>query len=525
MVTALLAGTGTMAYGQQGPFVPIPAEQIQLQVPPPATPTLRANYIGVSGVNTFWYWVIANYNGGVSPAGNPAVVSGAANLSATNTVVLSWSRPQGAQSFTVVRTTGPNLVSCTSCLLANMTTATNLTDTGGSIGNFNPQNPLVGASAVITINNRDRANPFVTVSGSPGSTVRQVPLVQGTFVAGQAAVWDANGNLVSQVFPSGGLGDPGSNGVVVRTALDTTVARTITAGTNVSVSNGDGVAGNPVINATGGTVNSGADQDLACYQGAGTTVGPCSTAQILFGGVGNIVGATTGAAAMKFGAAGTVLLPPWTFGGDLDTGIFRIGANNFGVALGGVQMASWGGGQTMRVWDQTPTTGSTRIIIKDGAGQSGTLVDFSSASDDVKLGISNGLLIFYDAGSGKTASNGSITNTNDGLQITAGHSNEIYWSFDGQPSAKNHSFSSDFSLRWGNSTTAVSGSDTGFARQAAGVIRVTNGSTGFGRIALDNSTPSAANDACTAQSIWADADFVYVCVASGDIRRVGIATW
>ncbi len=46
----------------------------------------------------------------------------------------------------------------------------------------------------------------------------------------------------------GGLGDPGANGVVVRTALNTTVARTITGTTsNITVTNGDGVAGNPTL--------------------------------------------------------------------------------------------------------------------------------------------------------------------------------------------------------------------------------------------------------------------------------------
>jgi len=46
----------------------------------------------------------------------------------------------------------------------------------------------------------------------------------------------------------GGLGDPGSNGVVVRTGLNLTTARTIQGTANrVSVTNGDGVSGNPTV--------------------------------------------------------------------------------------------------------------------------------------------------------------------------------------------------------------------------------------------------------------------------------------
>lgn len=44
------------------------------------------------------------------------------------------------------------------------------------------------------------------------------------------------------------LGDPGTNGIVVRNGLNTTVARTLTAGSsNVTVTNGSGTGGNPTV--------------------------------------------------------------------------------------------------------------------------------------------------------------------------------------------------------------------------------------------------------------------------------------
>lgn len=46
------------------------------------------------------------------------------------------------------------------------------------------------------------------------------------------------------ITPGGGLGDPGGNGYVVRTALNTTVARIFQNGTAITVTNGSGVAGN-----------------------------------------------------------------------------------------------------------------------------------------------------------------------------------------------------------------------------------------------------------------------------------------
>lgn len=53
---------------------------------------------------------------------------------------------------------------------------------------------------------------------------------------------------VDQTSAGGGLGDPGSNGIVARTALNTTTARTITGtASRVTVTNGDGISGNPTL--------------------------------------------------------------------------------------------------------------------------------------------------------------------------------------------------------------------------------------------------------------------------------------
>lgn len=47
------------------------------------------------------------------------------------------------------------------------------------------------------------------------------------------------------------LGDPGANGLVSRTALGASVARTLAGTSNVSINNGDGVSGNPTIDVGG----------------------------------------------------------------------------------------------------------------------------------------------------------------------------------------------------------------------------------------------------------------------------------
>jgi hypothetical protein len=79
---------------------------------------------------------------------------------------------------------------------------------------------------------------------------------------------------------SGGLADPGSNGIVARTATGTTSARVLTAGPGITVINGDGGSGNPTIslNTAVGLTNASAQADKPwfCNSTTGNTTYVCS---------------------------------------------------------------------------------------------------------------------------------------------------------------------------------------------------------------------------------------------------------
>jgi hypothetical protein len=83
-------------------------------------------------------------------------------------------------------------------------------------------------------------------------------------------------------------------------------------------------------------------------------------------------------------------------------------------------------------------------------------------------------------------------------------------------------------ISWGN-TTNVTGMDVGLARVSAGVVKVTNGSTGDGTISGQlravGAAPAATGSTGTAGDIRYDTDYIYVCTATNTWKRAALATW
>lgn len=80
---------------------------------------------------------------------------------------------------------------------------------------------------------------------------------------------------------------------------------------------------------------------------------------------------------------------------------------------------------------------------------------------------------------------------------------------------------------WTGTSHAYDSADTGISRCAAGVVCIGNGTQGddSARLALDHSTPANSSASCVAHSIWADANYVYVCTATNTIKRAALSTF
>lgn len=188
---------------------------------------------------------------------------------------------------------------------------------------------------------------------------------------------------------------------------------------------------------------------------------------------------------------GTVSLPAYSFNSDNDSGIYRQGTNSVSVAGAGVEVLRVVGGAGH----------GTALQVSSAAAGSGVTLTALSGGTDENLNLStkgNGVIVLTSGavGSARILLR-AVDDSANGLTYGTNGSGLKQWGFI-LNNVQRYSFQEGFatisvSYQWGWSSgnSTAFNPDTGLARAAAGVVRITNGSVGAGGLLLAPSTVTA----------------------------------
>jgi IPT/TIG domain/Repeat of unknown function (DUF5907) len=332
---------------------------------------------------------------GLSSAGNRKYVgTNASGTAGIHSLPATPTASEIALSSTTATATGETNVDGAIATLKNLNTSKQdkiqFKADGNSLGSPGDYNTvdLTGAGVELVSSSNSREVVYSIAADMKSSVydtdqdgvVDEAETIAGLSTAGNNKYVGTNGSGSPGIYslPSAGIADPGSNGLLARTALNSAIARTLTPGSSkVSISNGNGVSGNPTINIV--------EANLALENiGGSISITQIPNNLITYAKLQNVAAnsvlanntATSGsvvevglAASQLFGRGSTGNLSPISLGTNLSmsgtilnaaSGIADPGANGL-LARTALNAAT----------PRTITPGSTKVSISNGDGVSG----------------------------------------------------------------------------------------------------------------------------------------------------------
>lgn len=258
--------------------------------------------------------ITVNAGSGISVVGSPVSLGGSVTISATGAIPTTFTADSGSavpsgNNLNILGTVAQGISTSGSGATITLTVANATTSQKGVVALATNAEAIAGTDTAkaITADDLKAKLGVQTLNGVPygGGTTAAInwlgAATNGQLIIGSTGAAPVLGSLTQ---PAAGLTITGgagtitfalandlaaleglaTTGVAVRTGTSTWTTRTLTAGSGISISNGDGVSGNPTISATGGggsSANSTLDyfDDFIYYgatvvNGSGNGVGP-----------------------------------------------------------------------------------------------------------------------------------------------------------------------------------------------------------------------------------------------------------